>query len=128
MYLFFSPWIKRTFMRSHDRKRQSVFLLVCEWRKLNCLRLKLFELTWWTTWNLYFRWIIKGAKDPCQKGNFLTCVRTRFLIYLRALKLLTKKESQNKESVASWLLIKNKLMWYFLPYQSQFSNIAGNKH
>ena len=43
-------------------------------------------------------------------------------------KTADKKESQNKESVASWLLIKNKLMWYFLPYQSQFSNIAENKH
>ena len=113
---------KRMSTKSHERKKRSV----CWWMK----KVELFtflNLTWWTIWNFYFRWINKGMKDLCQKGTFLTRVHSSFLISLRVPKLLTKKE-QNKGSAPSWSLTKNKLMWCFLHNHSQFLIVTENKH
>ena len=125
-------------------------LSVCEWKKFNFLRLKLFEFDLMNQLKSLFRRINKGRKDSCQWGTVLTRVHACFLISLRAPKLLTKKrhcpdscsrlfsnqpartktvnkKSQNKESVFSRSLIKNKLLWYFFHSQSQFLNVTENK-
>ena len=106
--------------KGHERKRHSVYLSVS---KNSCIAYvwKQFNFIWWTISDES----IKEEKIHT-KSTSLTRVHIHYLISLGAPKLLTKK-NRNKESVASRLMTKSKLMQYFFHNPSQFSNVTENK-
>lgn len=122
---------------SHDRKRQSVCLSVCEWKNLNCLRVKIFEfhlMNLFFLMNICIRWINKGRKYSYQKDICLTRSYTRFSNQPTRAKTVDEKKNKIKSQsphgrwlkISSRPLTKTKKITFF-HIQFQFLSVIESK-